>query len=297
MPAAAALATVAILMPGDMGHAVGRTLRAHGHDVVTCLEGRSARTRALAGAAGLRDLPDLETVVAEADMVLSILPPVEAPGLARRVAAAMAAAGARPCYVDCNAVSPATAREIGAVLVEAGAPFIDAGIVGAAPGRGPVPRFYVSGADTGPMAALDGKGIAVKAIGAEVGRASGLKMCYAGLTKGTWTLHTAVLVAAERLGLSAELKDEFLFSQAPAYALMEARIPRLPADAERWVGEMEQIAATFAALGVTPAFHQGAAEIFTLLAGTPFAAETRETIDETRTLEDSIKVYARQIKG
>lgn len=294
---ATVVATVAILMPGDMGHAVGRALGTHGHEVITCVTGRSDRTRALAGAAGLRDVADLEAVVAEADLVLSILPPAEALGLARRAAAAMSAAGARPCYVDCNAVAPATARDIGAVIAAAGAPFIDAGIVGVAPGKGAPPRFYVSGADTGPMAALDGKGIAVKAIGAEVGRASGLKMCYAGLTKGTWTLQTAVLMAAERMGLSAELKDEFLFSQAQAYAGMEAKLPRLPADSGRWIGEMEQIAVAFAAVGVTPAFHQGAAEIFTLLAGTPFAAESRETIDETRTLEESIKVYSLQIKG
>ncbi len=34
-----------------------------------------------------------------------------------------------------------------------------------------------------------------------MGRASGIKMCYAALTKGTFTLHTAVLVAAEAMGL------------------------------------------------------------------------------------------------
>jgi hypothetical protein len=118
-------------------------------------------------------------------------------------------------------------------------------------------------------------------------------MCYAGLTKGTWTLHTAVLLAAESLGLSDELRGEFEYSQKAALAAMEAKVPRLPADAGRWIGEMEEIAKTFAEAGVTPRFHEAAADIFRLLNETPFDAETRETIDATRTAADTIKAAAR----
>ncbi len=208
----------------------------------------------------------------------------------------MTATGAKPVYVDCNAVSPATVGEIADVITDAGAPFIDAGIIGLKPdGQGAGPRFYVSGADTSAMQDLDGKGFQVKNLGAEPGRASALKMCYAGLTKGTWTLHTAVLLAAEAQGLSAELREEFEYSQGPTLAQMEARTPRLPADSERWIGEMEEIAKTFADAGLPPGFHQGAAEIFRVLAKTPFAAETRETLDETRTLEDTISEAARHL--
>jgi len=288
--------TIAVLMPGDMGHATGRVLAGHGVDVVTCLKGRGPRTRGLAEAAGLRGLGSLDAVASEAALILSILPPAAALGQAKDVAAAMTSTGKKPVYVDCNAVSPSTARDIADVIADAGAPFIDAGIIGLKPdGHGPGPRFYVSGADTSPMQALHGKGFQVRAIGAEPGRASALKMCYAGLTKGTWTLHTAVLLAAEAQGLSAELREEFEYSQGPTLAQMEARIPRLPADSERWIGEMEEIAKTFADAGVPPGFHQGAAEIFRVLAQTPFAAETRETLDETRTLEDTISEAARHL--
>ena len=284
--------TIAILSPGDMGHAVGRVLGEAGRRVITCLAGRSARSRKLATAGGIEDLGSLDRLVGSADLVLSILPPAAALDAAGEVAAAMGRTGARPAYADCNAVSPETARRIGQVIGAAGAPFIDGGIIGPAPGRGADPRFYVSGADLRPIEALDGHGIAVKPIGAEVGRASALKMCYAGLTKGTFTLYTAVLLAAESLGLSAELRDELAFSQADAYARMQAIVPRLPADSARWIGEMEEIAATFAGAGVTPAFHQGAAAIFQLLAKTPFAAETRETMDTSRGLEDSVRAFA-----
>ncbi|MBT3307083.1 MAG: NAD(P)-dependent oxidoreductase [Alphaproteobacteria bacterium] len=285
--------TVAVLMPGDMGHATGRVLAGHGVEPITCLAGRSERTKALAQAAGFRDVETLDAVVEQASLILSILPPASALSLAGDVSQAMARTGAKPVYVDCNAISPETAKAVGATITEAGAPFIDAGIIGLKPdGVGPGPRFYVSGPDTGPMLALDGKGFVVRAVGAEPGRASALKMCYAGLTKGTWTLHTAVLLAAERQGLSAELREEFEYSQSAALSAMEARIPRLPADSGRWVGEMEEIAKTFADAGVPSGFHEGAAAVFRILAETPFASETRENFDAERTMEETLRVAA-----
>lgn len=286
--------TIAILAPGDMGHAVGRSLGEHAHPVITCLAGRSAQTRERAEASNFRDTPDLETLLGEAKLVLSILPPSQAMGLAGRVAEAMARTGHRPPYVDCNAISPDTTRAIGDTITAAGALYIDAGIIGAPPGRD-TPRIYVSGPDTAPMETLDGRGFKVVPMGSEVGRASGLKMCYAGLTKGTWTLHTSVLLAAEAMGLSRELRDEFLFSQKAAYATMEQKIPRLAADSERWIGEMEQITASFEAVGVPPGFHQGAAAVFSIIAKTPLAAETRDTMDLSRTLEETVKIYAQHL--
>jgi 3-hydroxyisobutyrate dehydrogenase-like beta-hydroxyacid dehydrogenase len=286
------LPVIAILMPGDMGHGVGAALSDAGHTVLTCLAGRSEATRTLATRAGMQDTETLVKLVERADVILSILPPSAAISLATEIAAAMREAGKTPVYVDCNAISPATARAAADAISAAGAVFIDAGIIGLAPGKGGGTRFYVSGADVSSMLALDGKGFEVISLGAEVGRASAMKMVYAALTKGTWTLQTAVMLAAEKLGLTEELTAEFAFSQKPALDAMRARIPRLPADSGRWIGEMEEIAATFADAGVTSGFHDGAADIFRVLAQTPFAAETRETIDASRTMEEALKVYA-----
>ncbi|MHA1163960.1 MAG: DUF1932 domain-containing protein [Alphaproteobacteria bacterium] len=287
--------TLAVLMPGDMGHAVGQALREHGHRVLTCLEGRSARTRALSQAAGLEDAGDLKSLVSGADMILSILPPASALPQAEDVARAMGQANSTPVYVDCNAISPMLSAKVGGVIEDAGAAYIDAGIIGPAPGKGTPPRFYVSGVDTAPMEALHDKGFEVLALEGGVGAASGIKMCYAALTKGKWTLQTAVLLAAEQLGLSDVLTEEFAYSQQGELKAMRQRVPRLPADSQRWIGEMEEIAATFRDAGVPPGFHEGAAEIFRLLSKTPFASETRETIDANRSMEESIKVYAGQL--
>ncbi|MEM9141325.1 MAG: NAD(P)-binding domain-containing protein, partial [Pseudomonadota bacterium] len=108
------MTTIAILMPGDMGHGVGQALIAEGHRVISCLAGRSEHTRGLAARAGIEDTGDLAATVTQADVILSILPPDRALPLALDVAAALAPTQARPVYVDCNAVSPTTAEKVAA---------------------------------------------------------------------------------------------------------------------------------------------------------------------------------------
>ena len=287
------LRTVAILSPGDMGHAVGRALAEHGLEVVTCLEGRSARTRGLAAEGGIRDLATLEGMASEADLVLSILVPSDAIAVATEVAAAMRSAGSTPPFADCNAVSPQSAAVMDDIVSTAGGLFIDGSIIGGPPpGGGASPRFYVSGAGSKVMEALDGKGIVVRSMGDEIGRASAIKMCYAAGTKGTAALHAALLTAAEALGISDELEAELRSSQPDVYGHMEGQVPRLPIKAGRWIGEMEEIAATFDHVGITPRFHQGAADMFRLLDQTPFAQETPETMERGRTIADTISVVA-----
>lgn len=280
--------TIGILSPGDMGHAVGRVLGDHGFDVLTCLRGRSDRTKQLAGNAGIRDIETLEELVVEAELVLSILVPADAVKIARQIAAAISATDADVIFADCNAVSPQSSEIMESIVTGVGGHYIDGSIIGGPPGRGTPPRFYVSGIDAGIMSELDGKGIRVRNIGDTVGRASGIKMCYAAMTKGTSALHLALLSAAEALGLSDELANELSESQPEVLRRMQAELPELPSKSYRWIGEMQEIAETFDHAGVTPAFHQGASEIFRLLSETPLARETPENIDRSRTLSQTI---------
>jgi 3-hydroxyisobutyrate dehydrogenase-like beta-hydroxyacid dehydrogenase len=285
--------TVAIVSPGDMGHNVGKALKKEGLRIVTSLAGRSERTRKLAAAAGFEDLKSLEAVAAEADLILSIMPPSSAVDAARAMAKAIKASGRTPPYADCNAVSPQTAQKAADVIAGAGAPFIDAGIIGPGPGTRENPtHFYVSGPQASAMKIIAGPHIEVIDMGPEIGRASAIKMCYAAITKGTWTLYASALMAAEALGVTDDLHGEIQFSRPKDYAEMERMVPRLPLDAGRWIGEMHEIAATLAGAGVTPNFHKGAADIFDLLEKTPIARETRETVDKSRTLKQALAIYA-----
>ena len=285
--------TVAILSPGDMGHAVGRALREHGLSVISHLEGRSLRTRELARRAGIAGVANLEKMVDKADVVLSILVPSEASGVAESVAGAIRAAGADTLFVDCNAVSPSTAAAMCETITRSGGCYVDGGIIGGPPAPGaPRVRIYVSGERAAELSALDCDGVAVMQMGDEVGRASAIKMCYAALTKGTSSLQLALLTTAKVLGVSDELAAEFASSQPAAFNSMNKGLPGLPSKAFRWIGEMEEIAATFDGAGVTPFFHKGAAEMYRLMSETPFANETPETIEKARTLDDTIAALA-----
>jgi 3-hydroxyisobutyrate dehydrogenase-like beta-hydroxyacid dehydrogenase len=126
-----------------MGAAVGRALRDNGVEVIWASAGRGDATAERAAAAGLEDVGDVEAILRRADVVVSVVPP----HAARDVAAAMDGFGG--IYVDANAVSPDTARAIGASVSR----FVDGGIVGP-PRAGPADRLYLSGAEADAVAEL-----------------------------------------------------------------------------------------------------------------------------------------------
>ena len=110
--------TVAILSPGDMGHAVGKVLGKSGLDVITCLAGRSQRTFDLAEAGNFRIVGSMEKLVKEANLILSILVPDKAKSLAEEVAETLRLTGENTYFADCNAVSPDSAKEIATIINE-----------------------------------------------------------------------------------------------------------------------------------------------------------------------------------
>ena len=284
------LETVAILSPGDMGHAVGRRLRERGLRAVTCLQGRSGRTRELSEQAGLIDLPNLDELARQADLILAITTSAAVPGLAAAVAEAVRCTGAAPLYAECNAIAPAHSRRLSGVITAAGARYGDASIIGGPPrGDDPGPRFYASGEHTAELLQLREFGLDVRDLGPELGRASGIKMCYAAMTKGTAALQTQLLLAAGRLGLWEELLAEFRSSHPAVVQRMEGGLPRMPANARRWVSEMEEIRDAFESLGLTPHLFQGAAEMYRLVGETTLGGETPETWERDRTLAQTIQ--------
>jgi 3-hydroxyisobutyrate dehydrogenase-like beta-hydroxyacid dehydrogenase len=285
--------TVAIMSPGDMGHAVAATLRGHGLRVITCLAARSPRTRALAEKAGIEAVPDDEALVRAADLLLSIVVPAQAEHLARRIAAALERTRTDLLYVDCNAIAPVTARRIGQVIEAAGARFVDAGIIGPPPRAGARTPFYASGEHAKSFAVLRDFGLDVRPIGERPGDASAVKMCYAALTKGTTALMTELSVAAERLGVSGALRQEFSESQPAALARMNESLPAMIPKAHRWVGEMEEIARTFEDCGLTPKTYLGAAEIYDFVAHTPLGRISPEQWrDSSRSFEEVVAELA-----
>ncbi len=289
--------TVAIISPGDMGHAIGAVLWQHGLRVLTNLQGRSGRTAALAAQAGMADVADDQTLVREADILLSVLVPAQAYACAERIAAAMRSTKTTLLFADCNAIAPRTVQSIEHLLNEAGADVVDVGIIGSPPQAGHAgPRLYASGPTAERLAILNEYGLEVQAMGPHVGQASGLKMCYASVTKGLTALASEALTAGQALGLADVLINELQDSQGELFQWFERQIPRMPPKAYRWVGEMEEIARTFADLGLPPQMLEGAAALYRLVEQTELGTETPEERHLGQTLEEVTGILAAALK-
>jgi 3-hydroxyisobutyrate dehydrogenase-like beta-hydroxyacid dehydrogenase len=231
---------VGVLHPGEMGAAVGAQIRAGGHTVLWASAGRSAGTARRAREAGFEDAGTTDELARRCDVVVSVCPPHAAIEVAR------ACASFDGIYVDANAVSPATAREIASIVPR----FVDGGIIG---GPGSM-RVYLSGEEAA---------VAAEVVGATVvSNASALKMAYAAWTKGTAALIIAVRELAEAEGVGEELLAEWRLSQPQLEDRLASAERSARAKGWRWVGEMEEIADTFAADGLPDGFHRAAGEIF-----------------------------------
>jgi len=251
--------TIGVLHPGEMGSVVAACAREAGARVVWSSAGRRSATRERAAGAGLEDVGSLRDLVAASDVIVSVCPPESALDLARDVAAA----GFARMYVDGNAVSPATAREIAGVIEAAGATFIDGGIIGPPPRKRGTTRLYVSGAGAAQTKALFGdSALEVIVLDAPAGAASAVKMAYASWTKGTSALILSVRALAAIEGVEEALLAEWRTSQPQLLKRAEDAASGSAPKAWRFVGEMNEIAATFAAAGLPDGFHVAAAEIW-----------------------------------
>jgi 3-hydroxyisobutyrate dehydrogenase-like beta-hydroxyacid dehydrogenase len=286
---------VGIISPGDMGQAIAGRLRESGLNVFAALDGRSERTRALAREAGLTDCGSLEKLVAACELVISVINPGEALTVARQVAAAMKKTGRRIAFADLNAVSPQTARDADRMIRDAGGMFIDGGIIGPPPrGEKDRPRIYVSGPDAYLFESVNHPNLVLRVLSERVGDASGVKMCYAAMTKGTTALAVELLVAARRLGVEQALEKELRESRNDVFDWQMKNIAGMPPKAYRWVPEMLEIAKTFGELGMTRQIFEGATDIYTMVAATPLGKESpeqarkkaRNGLDVTREIAD-----------
>jgi len=255
---------VAVIAPGMMGSGVGKRLVENGIEVRTALAGRSEATMARAKAAGMVGASDEQ--IAACDIILSILPPGDALGLAERLAPSLRGAAKKPIYVDCNALDPATVVKIARVVQETGALFVDGGIIGGPPRPGYSPRIYLSGQAAPSVAELTKYGLDMPIQPGPIGAASAMKMSYAGITKGFTALGAAMMLAAARAGTAEDLHKELSASQPALFGWLTRQMPGMYSKAYRWVAEMEEIAQF---VGEDPAarkFYEGAAELYQRLA-------------------------------
>jgi 3-hydroxyisobutyrate dehydrogenase-like beta-hydroxyacid dehydrogenase len=215
--------------------------------------GRSSATAERAREAGLDDVGSVEELASRCDLILSVCPPHAAVDLARTLR------GFPGIYVDANAISPATAQTVGALVRR----YVDGGIIGSPPRGAGTTRLYLSGGEAKVVADLFAPTILDAVVVSEDPcAASAVKMAFAAWTKGTAALLLAIRALARTEGVEQALLAEWRLS-LPHLSEQSAAAARSAATKGwRWVGEMNQIAATFAAAGLPEGFHRAAAEIY-----------------------------------
>ncbi|KFA61457.1 hypothetical protein S40285_03411 [Stachybotrys chlorohalonatus IBT 40285] len=283
---------VGVLSMGDMGSGIARLLMAHGFRVATNCSGRSEDTAERARQAGVQLSSDLE-LVQQCHVILSVVPPSQADAIARRIVEALSRHQREDYlyFADLNAVSPSTVRSIasrfddGSLKVR----FIDGCILGGPPrlkaapdpgtnasasdgshGEWSRPRIPVSGPSI--LSSLaDGDKLAstlnMRTISPDIGPASGLKMCFAALSKGFTALATQSFTTAQQLGVADELSRELRQVLPQHLALVDRSVAAMPPKAYRWVREMEEIATTMSEDGGwTRNLFDGAAGVYRVVA-------------------------------
>lgn len=265
-----------------MGQALARQFKGLGIEVVTALARRSARTQALAQAAGLRDVGNLEQLARECEVILSVMDPGSARVFAHDMAAAIRATHTAPLIVECNAIAPATMHEIHAIITATGAACLDAAVMGQPPTASAASRLFVSGPGARRLAQLATPQLSVHVVSERIGDASAVKMLDAVMSKGVTALLSQMLIAAQRLGVADALDRQCEGPRRYFHDWIINTLPIMPPKSYRWVPEVEEIAQTLEAVGVPGDMMRASAPFYAAVAATALGQETPEQRDQQK---------------
>lgn len=224
-----------------------------------------------------------EELVSNCDAILSVAPPRDAAEIANRVVSALASEATKtrrastdsPLYfADMNAVAPSTARQIASLFESAAHPvhFVDGSIIGGPPSVNgtdwSVPAMYMSGPHrfediAGGWGSRLTEVLHMRHITEKIGAASGLKMCFASMSKGYTAIAIQAFTSAQSMGVLGELQS-VLAEMAPERAAQTERgLVSMAPKAYRWVREMEEISKTHVEEGgFSPELFLGAAGVY-----------------------------------
>lgn len=262
---------IGILHPGQMGVSIAASAQNSGHTVYWASAGRSPESRARAQEQGFRDAGTLAQLCQSCPIIISVCPP----DAAEELAADVLSHGFTGLYLDANAIAPPRTLRIADAMHKAGATFVDGGIIGGPAWKPNSTWLYLSGDAAPQMADCFASGPLETAIVAGgIGKASALKMCFAAYTKGSTALLSAIVAAAEALGVRGDLEQQWSRNGSDFATKTTRQVREVTAKAWRFAGEMDEISATLSAAGVPGEFHSAAADVYRRLAGFKDAPET-----------------------
>ncbi|OJJ69645.1 hypothetical protein ASPBRDRAFT_182770 [Aspergillus brasiliensis CBS 101740] len=323
------LEAIGIISIGEMGLGIAELLIAHHYRVLTYAADRSEDTQRRAWEANIELRPSMQDLVDQSDCLLSIVPPRDALSTAQRI---VEASSARPAVrdtplwvIDLNAVSPKTAREIDALISEAGRSssssspylrYIDGGIVGGPPrplqpttttttttdqsNEPPAwhcPSLIVSGPEKLPDEKLS-RTLNIKHISDRIGVATGLKMCFASLTKGFYSLAIQSFTTAHALGVLPHLKDLMEEHNPATLRIAEKGVVGMPPKAYRWVREMREIGDTMRDDGGFESdLFYAVAQVYQSVADDPILGQEKpDDRQRGKTVEDVVECLDKSLK-
>lgn len=249
--------------PGQMGVTIAAAVRSNGHEACWASADRSDATLERALQYQLTDLGNLEKLCSDCVVVFSVCPPDQA----TTVAGQLADCGFSGIYVDCNAVSPNSAGQVGDIVTAAGASFVDGGIIGPPAINKGTTRLYLSGDKAPEVASLfPDSNVDARVISENIGSASALKMAYAGWTKGSTALLLNQIALARQQQVEEALLAEWKLSIPGLVDKLARESTSNAPKAWRFVGEMNEIADTLQQAGLSRQWFEGAAETYARLA-------------------------------
>jgi 3-hydroxyisobutyrate dehydrogenase-like beta-hydroxyacid dehydrogenase len=267
--------TLGILHPGEMGVSIAASAQNSGYTVYWASQGRGEKTRERAERHKLSDVHTLANLCAACSVIVSVCPPHAAEELAEQVAAL----GFTGTYLDANAISPQRTERIHKRMTRAGAGFVDGGIIGAPAWEAGRTWLYLSGPHAKEAASCFAAGpLETSVIGETIGEASALKMCFAAHSKGTTALLCSVLATAEAFGVRELLEQHWSRHDADFAQEASQQVRKVTAKAWRFVGELEEIAATLHDAGLPEGFHEAAADIYRRIADFKDAPSLEEVL-------------------
>lgn len=277
--------TIAVVSPGAMGSAIANALARGRMRVLATIAGRSRRTARMADRAGVELLPDLASVVREADAVLSIVPPEAAETVIADIAEAARSQNVEPLIADLNAIAPSTARRAEAIAADANCHFVDGSISGPPPWNPGTTRLYLAGPRARELAALPFDGVETIVVG-DVGAASAVKMSTASVYKGTNALLTHALLSAQWHGVLEHVLADLRLAAPELVSRVERRLAHAATKSDRYVAEMHEIAGSQSEARLTPALFEAMAEVYAVLSEAPLAKGNPEDLPRDLELDD-----------
>ncbi len=242
---------------GEAGSRIAAGLRDAGVTQIVAYDIAPDRVRPRADACGIPLLASNAELAERSTIIFSVVTAASALDAARQNQPHLAA---NHTYVDCNSVSPATKREIAAVI---GARFVEAAILAPVPRqRGQSVPMLANGGPAQTLAAeLNPLGFCVEAIADPIGTAASVKMCRSIVIKGMEALLTECVLAASQFGAEGRVFAS-LQQSYPGLdwkRLADYMVNRLTVHGQRRAHEMEEVARMLRDAGIEPIMSEATA--------------------------------------